>query len=214
MGVNFSVGMLADLMQHDSEGAKSFKQSLNNINAVLAENDLPEHNEPIELPDLESRAELDGYPYSFLHHLRRVYARCINDPDWVPVVLPEGDDVANDPIVDEESCMFESHLLCHSDCEGFYLPVKFEEIIIDEKDLERIEGGSIGSSYQLHDELISIADKLNIKLVDKQLYDNEVEKIHQQVESETGLWIEKLMWLALFEASRLSIQHNTAICFS
>lgn len=32
--------------------------------------------------------------------------------------------------------------------------------------------------------------------------------------AESALWIELLVWLALFEAARLSIAHKTAICFT
>ncbi|HEY5758634.1 MAG TPA: hypothetical protein VIU34_22565 [Steroidobacter sp.] len=30
-----------------------------------------------------------------------------------------------------------SHLLCHSDAEGFYVPIDFEDIIVDNEDESR-----------------------------------------------------------------------------
>ena len=41
--------------------------------------------------------------------------------------------------------MFDSHLLCHSDCEGFYLPIDFADVIVDAKNQMRIAGGLLGS---------------------------------------------------------------------
>jgi hypothetical protein len=54
---------------------------------------------------------------------------------------------------------------------------------------------------------------LGIRLHPGELTETEVEKIRSDVESESSLWIERGVWLTLFEAARLSVQHNTAICF-
>ena len=110
--------------------------------------------------------------------------------------------------------MLDSHLLCHSDCEGFYLPIRFDDVLIDETDEERIPGGLLCSSYKLYEELASMAPYLGIRLQDGELSEAEIEKIRSDVTSESGLWIERGVWLTLFEAARLSIRHKTAICFS
>ncbi len=75
MGLGIVVGVLADLMSEDEEGAAWVREELEAINAVLDEQGLPQHSEPVSLPVLESRAACERYPYSFLHYLRRVYAR-------------------------------------------------------------------------------------------------------------------------------------------
>ena len=59
-----------------------------------------------------------------------------------------------------------------------------------------------------------IAPKLGIALDDGQLSDAEADKINKDSESEEGLWIEKTVWISLFEAARLSIEHKTAVCFA
>jgi hypothetical protein len=110
--------------------------------------------------------------------------------------------------------MMDSHLLCHSDCEGFYFPVPFENVVIDDKDKGRIEGGLLGSSFQLLEELKAMAPALGIRLENGHLPDSEVDAIRADVESEADLWIERGVWLTFYEAARLSIQHKTAICFS
>ncbi len=170
-------------------------------------------SEPEELPPLDNRSALGGFPYSFLHYLRRAYALWKQNPTATITPCREGEDPSADPAIEEEACMFESHLLCHSDCEGFYLPIPFADVLIDENDQGRIPGGLLGSSYQLADELKSMARFLGIALQDGRLTDDEAERIQADVESESALWIQRGVWLTLFEAARLSIQHKTAICF-
>ena len=43
--------------------------------------------------------------------------------------------IENDP----EGARLESHLLCHSDCEGFYVPIEFEEV--SSTTMGRFQGG-------------------------------------------------------------------------
>jgi hypothetical protein len=214
MGLAVETGMLADLIVNDPEGAEWTRESLAKINEVLTENNLPEHQEPEQLPRMQNRAGLLSYPYSFLHHLRRFYARATNDPDWTPSPMPDGEDPVEDPVLDEEMNKMFSHLLCHSDAEGFYLPIDFHDVILDDEEQDRVPGGLLGSSYRLMEELVRIAPKLGIALDGEQLSDAEADKINKESESEVGLWIEQTVWISLFEAARLSIEHKTAICFA
>jgi len=204
--------MLADLKVNDEEGCEWFRESLRNVNGVLRENGLPDHAEPEALPSLQSRDSVGSYPYSFLHHLRRFAAHASAKPGWKPTPFPESDDPSQDSLVDRESTMFASHLLCHSDCEGFYVPIDFAEPIFADED--RIPGGMLGSSYGLMRELRAVAPALGITLTGNALSDHEVSRINTIVESQGAFWIENLVWLSLFEAARLSIEHKTAICFS
>jgi hypothetical protein len=212
MGLGVSVGTLADLNDNDEEGAEWLRESLANANAVLAELNLPIHTEPESLPRLDDRSIMGSFPYSFLHHLRRAYARWRQDPELPATPSPEDENPASDPAVDEVSCMFDSHLLSHSDCEGFYFPIDFSDVILDDKDQDRIEGGFLGSSYRLHEELIAMAPCLGIRDA-ADVSDATVNEIRTAVEAESELWIEKGVWLTLYEACRLSKQHGTAICF-
>src|SRR5262245_39591045 len=124
MGLAVAVGELADLLIHDEEGAEWLRASLAKVNAVLAEKNLPLHNEPEKLPKFDDdRTVLGGFPYSFLHYLRRAYAHWKQNPGKPITPCTPGEDPAADQAVDEESCMMDSHLLCHSDCEGFYVPI-------------------------------------------------------------------------------------------
>lgn len=212
MGLGIDVGYLADIMENDPEGVEWFQEEMAVINKALEENGIPPHVEPTKLPELKSRCELISYPYSFLHYLRRFYARATNDPDWDPTPVRDGEDPSEDKIVDKQSNKFESHLLCHSDAEGYYLPIDFEDVIVD--DDEEICGGLACSSYRLMEELVSIAPKLGIELSDGKLSDTEAQKINEESTTEaSSFWIEKIVWLSLFEAARLSLEYKTAIRF-
>lgn len=212
MGLAVDVGTLADALKNDPEDAELFHEEMAVINKALEENDIPPHVEPTKLPELISRCELISYPYAFLHYLRRFYARATDDPNWVPTPVREGEDPSADKIVDKQSNLFESHLLCHSDAEGYYLPIDFEDVVVD--DDEEICGGLACSSYRLMEELVSIAPKLGIELSNGELSDAAAKKINEESTTEDSpFWIEKIVWLSLFEAARLSIEHKTAIRF-
>jgi hypothetical protein len=96
MGLGITVGMLADFVENDEEGASWLRATFQQINEVLAENDLPPHDEPEQLPPLRSRAQLTSYSYSYLHYLRRFYAYVTTDPDWVPTPTPEHENPSED----------------------------------------------------------------------------------------------------------------------
>lgn len=212
MGLAVEVGALAVLNQDDAEGAGWLREALAKVNAVLAEHGLPAHEEPERLPFLRSRASNDGYPYSFLHHLRRFAAHASANPRWTPTPFRMSEDPAADPVVDRETTMFSSHLLCHSACEGFYVPIDFDEPIF--ADENRLPGGMLGSSYGLMRELIAVAPYLGIKLLGDELLDAEADRINDIVGAEGRFWIELAVWISLFEAARLSIAHHAAICFA
>jgi hypothetical protein len=161
---------------------------------------------------LDDRSIIGSFPYSFLHHLRRTYARWKQNPDTPATPCPDDQDPASDPAIEQELYMFDSHLLSHSDCEGFYFPLDFSEIIVDPEEQGRIHGGFLGSSYRLHEELVAMAPALGINNA-AELSDEEADSIRSCTETESELWIEKATWLTLYEACRLSKQHGTAICF-
>jgi hypothetical protein len=203
--------MLAYLIENDPEGADWLRESLDAVNTVLAEKELPAHIEPERLPNLENRAWLQSFPYPGLHQLRRIAAYAAEKSGWVATPFPDARRAATDPILEKHSARMTSHLLCHSDCEGFYLPILFEEVIVDE---DRIPGAMLGSSFMLMRELAALAPALQILLHGSTLQNAEAEKVNREVRDESPLWMEKGVWLCLYEAARLSTQHKTAICFS
>jgi len=222
MGLAVCVGMLAELLEDDPEGAEAFEEDLAEANRVLAAAGLPRHAEPRGPLELDSRASIDGFPYSFIHYLRRAYAHRVLSPDWVATPLPDDADPTEDPKIQALLDGSESHLLCHSDAEGFYLPVDFKDVLFDEEDGDEDEdeeetglpGGMLGSSYRLLEELVFVAPALGIRLTDGKLSDEEAERIDALIEDDDGLYREYMSWLLLYESARLSIAHKTAIVFT
>ncbi|WP_418124964.1 hypothetical protein [Variovorax sp. 160MFSha2.1] len=238
MGLAVCVGMLAELLEDDPESAEGFEEELAEINRVLAAAGLPPHTEPRGPLELDSRASIDGFPYSFIHYLRRAYAHRVLAPDWVATPLADDVDPTADPKIQALLDGSESHLLCHSDAEGFYVPIDFQEVLFDgdgsdedeeeddaqeeadeaegDADLEELSGlpgGMLGSSQRLLEELVFVAPALGIRLENGKLSDEEAERIDALIDDDNGLYREYVSWLLLYESARLSIEHRTAIVF-
>jgi hypothetical protein len=211
MSLSIGTGVLPDLLAHDPEGAELVALELEKLNAVLLDRGLPQHHEPAAGLVDDSRAPVFSFPYAFVHHLRRATAYALRDPQWRATPLAVDDDPTTDPVVENEYARLRSHILCHSDAEGFYLPIDFSDVIFAEE--EQVLGGMLGSSYRLRDELVQIAPALGIALDDGRLDDAEVERLTALIQEEQGLWVELMVWLGLFEAARISIGQRTAICF-
>lgn len=208
MGLAIVVASLAEVLADDPDFVEDIQQDFETINSLLRANGLPDHREPESMPALDSRAPIDSFPYSFLHYLRRVYAHVVEKPGVAPPALPEGEDPAEDPVIDRVGSPAH-HLLWHSDAEGYYLPIDFPEVI----ESEDLPGGGFGSSQRLLKELVYVAPFLGIQLDDSTLSDAETERIAQAIEAEGPNYVELIVWIALFEAARLSLEHKTAIQF-
>ena len=214
MGLAISVGALADLLENDPVGAEWLGEGFAAANRLLASVGLPPHVEPRAVAGLASRASLGSMPYSFLHFLRRAYALRRSDPEWMATPLPSSADASADPDLDDESHRFRSHLVCHSDAEGFYFPVDFEEPLVAGPDADDVPGGILGSSQRLLAELTLVAPALGVSLSQGQLSDAEAARVDALASTDEGLFRELSSWLALFEAARLSVERGTAIVFS
>jgi hypothetical protein len=214
VGLAVNVGVLAYAVKHDPESAAWLRSSFVSINRHLALFRLPQHHEPEQLPHLQSRAKVTGYPNSCIHHLRRVYGKAIKSPHWEPAPVPAGQDAALDPVFRSSNLRISrAHLVCHSDVEGFYVPLDFNFVISGGPN-DRPPGGPIGPSMKLMQELASVAPRLGIGMNNLSLGDAEAGRLNQEALGQIDpLWIEKMVWLSLFEAARLSIEYKTAVCF-
>lgn len=210
MSLDFEIGPLAwCLANGEEEGADWTRRDTGEINRVLAANGLPTHVEPEVLPKLRDRRRLHGMPYSWIHYLRRAVAFARQAPaDFVP--LKEGEDTDDDGYVDREADLFRSHLVCHSDSDGYYVPIDFPEPLLDESDV--LVGGVLGSCQAATRELVQVAPLLNIRLRDGKLSDRHAKEIAN--EDGGTLYIERQVWLQLYEVFRLSIEHSLTVKFS
>lgn len=211
MGLAVTVGVLSDLLENDPEGAEWMEEDLGSVNALLAANNLPTHVEPRNPLPESSRCSHNSHSASSLHFLRRIYAHVAKDPTWQASELAEGEDPTKDPVLGEVTNRMESHLVCHCDAEGFYLPIDFAAIIVD--DAGELPGGMLGSTQRLMAELVAVAPVLGIELRNGELSNAEAKRLNREAEKQASFWIEKIVWLSLFEAARLSLKYKSAICF-
>ena len=214
MGLAVGVGVLASLLENDQEGADWLEEGFASANLLLEEEGLPKHAEPRTFKTPALRASIRSFPYSFIHYVRRAYAHRSANPAWMACPLDHDVDPSADPLVEDELDMMCSHLICHSDAEGFYLPIDFSDVLFAGPEDSSLPGGMVGSSYRLLEELKVVAPALGIRLNDGRLPDNEAARINELVCSGEGIYRELCSWLALYEAACLSIELKTAIVFS
>ncbi|MCW7538337.1 hypothetical protein OOT46_10845 [Aquabacterium sp. A7-Y] len=212
MGLAIKTGLLADPAVNSTETATLWRTQFDLINDLLEAHGWPCHREPERLAQRATRAQARSHSYTSLHRLRRVYAHAAADAQWTPSPLDEHGDPADDPLVRALTERLDSHLLCHSDCEGFYVPVDFTELIFD--DTRQLAGGVLGSSYRLLGELVLVAPYIGVQLQAGVLTDEEATRLNRDIATQENFWIEKQAWLSLYEAATLSIDHKTAIVFS
>jgi hypothetical protein len=205
MGLAIGVGVLADLLIHDEEGAGWMRKRIETLNRILEKNGLARHEEPEKVPRFKTRS-VRSFPYSFLHYLRRAYACMI---DKKPIRTGELTDADDALIEDVTLSLMDSHLLSHSDCEGFYVPQAFDDPICDND----LPGGFAGSSQKLLRELLRVAPSIGVKCKGDKLAPGEAAKLAEIDEVNDPLWREKLVWFALFEAANFSVKHGTLLVF-
>ncbi|MFD1325107.1 hypothetical protein [Micromonospora sonneratiae] len=209
MGLAIVVGVLANVI--DEEEIEEVRAELDNLSAALAKEGV-DWREPEGLPTLSIRSTVSSFPYSWLHYLRRVLALVKQGRPVTAVDGRNGLD-RDRSIIEDEMMMFDSHLLCHSDCEGYYVPVPFQAPVFLPEEAGVAGGGMVGSSQGLLAELLRCAPAIGIQLVDGALADDEARRIEERPDSHQFA-IESTVWLGLYEACRASIADGHAIVFS
>ncbi len=216
MGLAVSVGDLANFIAQVGTGPEDvtdYKVEYAKLNHFLQARGLPNHNEPESLPVLPYRGELDGFPYSWLHFLRRASAY---QRKGQSLRAFKGNDATDDPLLRLEYNMREpdSHLIYHSDAEGFYVPFEFPLPLVAEKELE-VAGGIVGSSQSLLRELRDVAPLIGIKLEGGNLTDETAAALADvDAQERQEFSTERMVWFTLFDAARKSTEYRTAIRFS
>jgi hypothetical protein len=229
MGLAIEVGFLADMQQHDEEGAQWVLDELKKLDSFLPACGLQPHVEPESVPCFST----EMFGYSGLHHLRR-FAAHVNLRGEIP--CPGDENSSNNPVLNEYFALLDSpppsffgrllgnkltirefdHLILHSDAEGFYLPQDFPEVLSPPETLE-VVGGAIGSSHRLKIETESLAAALELPL-DLNPDDERVwEASDSQGEGDTK-WerygVESFTCLRLHHAAVHSVKYAAAIVFT
>ncbi|WP_345699373.1 hypothetical protein [Kitasatospora terrestris] len=150
-----------------------------------------------------------GFPYGYLHHLRRAYVLHLYDRPVPPAGGTAREQLDRDAeLVRDETTMLSSHLLCHSDCAGFYVPVDFAEpLFLDEQAVAG--GGMVGSAQRLLAELVACAPAIGIAVA----ADGTVGPEQDAIPADDPYEVEKFTWYGLYRACRASIATGHALVF-
>jgi len=171
-------------------------------------------------PELNERDVLGGdmWGYNGLHTVRRVAVH-LAESGTLPDPLEEAHRAADDPLLRKAYAGFPGesagpfdHLIHHSDAEGYYVPLDFGQVIVD----ERLVGGYLGSSVLLLAETRRVASALGL-LEDLDPDSEEVFDACDAKASAAEGWqrygIESYGCLRLIEAAKHSIATGAAIAF-
>lgn len=220
MGLGLDVGVLVNCQTEYPEGYEELTHQFDLINILLTKNGLPQHTEPEDIPTFDCSMG----SYSNIHYLRRIAAHLLVN-DQMPEPILRGP--ADDPILDRYYSKVQTHpyscsspwkrfdhLLLHSDCEGFYLPIEFDEVLKDVNQLG-VEGGLVGSSQKLLAECFDLGEQLGLPMelnnVDK-IFDK-ISEATDESESWNRYRIETERCLTLMEAAEHSVKYGAAIVF-
>ena len=171
-------------------------------------------------PELNERDVLEGdmWGYSGLHTLRRLAVH-LAETGTLPGPLGEARMATDDPLLKKAYATWPGepagpfdHLIHHSDCEGYYVPVDFGQVILN----ERLAGGYLGSSVRLLAETRRIATAIGLP----EDLDPDSEEVSAACDPDTQVtagWqryrIESYVCLRLIHAAKHSIATGAAIAF-
>lgn len=217
MSLNIVVGILAEVVASDEdESADPFREDFAVIGELLDRAGAGQWTEP----ELNEGDVLEGpmFGYSGLHTVRRIAVH-LAETGTLPGPVEGTQKEIDDPLL--RKVYAESprelggpfdHLIWHSDCEGYYVPVDFEQVIVDES----LVGGYLGSSIRLLAETRRIASALGLP----EDLDPDSEEVFEACEAKTPAaegWqrygIESYGCLRLIQAAKHSIATGAAIVF-
>jgi hypothetical protein len=221
MGLLIIVGDLAEFLEGDEnygldepdeEDIENYKEIYRSLDRFLLRCNLPGHKEPEIIAKFPDREESDHCSYSCLHYLRRAYVHMRKGLTVTPF---EGEFASNDLLLAAEYDLpsLDSHLVYHSDCEGFYVPLDFPLPLVSSEE-DDVLGGIVGSSYHLLIELVELAPAIDIQLDNGDLSKETIKKLIRNRQRDNHPFeIERSVWFTLFESARKSIEYKTAIRF-
>lgn len=205
MGLSITCGELAETLKESPEEAEWIQEDIVLINETLESAGFEQHEEPEVLPEFEYLS-CTSFPYGFLHYLRRAYALQHNGDKVTEV---DGDiSTQDEALIDDLSQKMSSHLLCHSDAEGYYVPQDFSQVILSDE----LPGVLLGSTNRLWNELKEVAPHLRIELVDGMLTPG-TEQALREFNEDHPFHRERVAWFALYENCQYSLQFKTLITF-
>lgn len=243
MGLTLAVGFLSQAAREEDEAdLAEIKKPYEALNEILMSYGLPEHNEPLDIPE-NDLFEAKMWGYVGLHYVRRMAAHLACE-GRLPSPGTHQDAPTDDPMIGRLIQMlleayktrhgkrrlfpfsFKSkapstppyeHLLCHSDADGFYVPQNFEHVLFDSEESRPGIGGMVGSSVRLLEECLTLAEAISLPPD----MDHENEEFWTNVENPPSSgepWqiygLESFGLIRLIHGCRRSIQHQAVLLFT
>lgn len=207
MGLGISVGMLCDQARNDPEGFEIHREGFDQLTRALAQEGI-DWREPEVLHETGEHDYSGGFPYSYLAHLRRAFTLTqLGEPVTAVSATSDEQYERDQEKVGDETTMFSSHLLCHADYAGYYIPVDFPDPLFLPEEAEVGGGGMVGSSQQLLAELRSFAPAIGIRL------DESGAAKEDKPADDDPFDAEKFAWWQLYRACLASVESGQAIVF-
>ncbi len=216
------VGLAQNLFS--TRKVEHLKTQMKAIDLLLKKSSLPGFKEPIN-GDGPLALILQMPGYSGIHYLRHfaayVWAGETNIPPYSKENKSEWSKLYTESMGKAKDGERFDHLMFHSDCQGFYAPIEFVEVIFggEEGSATKIDGDMLGSSQRLLAECESLAKHLKIPSELKYDSDELVEILNAEEsenDSETE-WkryaTEIYVCLNLIEACKESIKRKSLLVF-
>lgn len=209
MGVIIGVLDLAELDaegEFEAEEADEFREDIAILNRFLLAEGFAPFVEPRPLPEFRRRSS-GHHSFAALQELRRAY-----------VCLLAGEELRTGEVSDEDLEFIrrvreshpESHLLHHSEYEGYYIAREMPKGPLIDNDLP---GVYLGSSQGLMKELLMVGEALGFEVIDGRLSRDCLKELKEK--GRANPQYESVgIWLSLFESARFSVKYNTLVSFT
>ncbi|GGN38827.1 hypothetical protein [Streptomyces fuscichromogenes] len=213
MGLSITVGLLDDQVRNDAEGLAYHRRAFARLTEALAVNGItwqePEICDPPAVPAVSV-----NFPHSHVTHLRRLYALAECGELLTPASETDDEQYDRDcQKIQDETAMLASHLLCHADDSGYYIPVDFGEPLFLPLEAGVDGHGMVGSSQRLLAELAGLATPLGIHLNADATLTTAEETALVGFEPDIPFSMEKSTWHQLYRACQASVAGGHAIVF-
>ncbi|MFF8913904.1 hypothetical protein ACF08M_11385 [Streptomyces sp. NPDC015032] len=214
MGLSISVGLLYDQARNDAEGLDYHRRAFARLSQALMAEGISWHESEVTDPP-RAHTFSGGFPYGYLTQLRRILVLANLGEPVTPALAVSQHQYDHDcEKIQDETSMFASHLLCHSDSAGYYVPVDFADPLFLPAEAKVEGAGMVGSSQRLLAELSGIAPSIGIGLDDKGVPSDPEETGPAVGPATDGPFeTERFAWHALYQACRASITGGHAIVF-
>jgi len=209
MGLGISVGMLCDQARNDPEGFVAHRDGFERLSRALAAEGVEWHEPEVIHADGEHDFS-GGFPYSYLAHLRRAFTLAGHGEPVTAASTVSDEEYAQDlEKVTDDSTMFASHLLCHADYGGYYVPVDFEDPLFLPQEADIAGAGMVGSSQRLLAELVGFAASIGVEIDEKGTPNTAAAGLADAEAFDA----ERYAWTTLYGACLASVESGHAIVF-